>query len=36
MTREMAFAMGVLDENEFACSYLPDLSVTRLVLDGAI
>ena len=32
MTREMAFAMCVLDENEFARSNLPDLTVTRLVL----
>ena len=36
MTREMAFTMCVLDENEFACSNLPDLTVTRLVLYCAI
>ena len=33
MTRKMAFAMCVLDENEFARSNLPDLTVTRLVLN---
>ena len=36
MTREMAFAMRVFDENEFARSNLPDFTVARLVLYRAV
>ena len=36
MTREVAFAMCVFDENEFARGHLPDLTVARFVLYCAI